>query len=665
MSHHRTGFRGLAGLRFTILIASSILLITFHHQLRAQEIQREQPVWWFGGAGAVNLNFYGGTTQILNLTLTTPTAFHSGFGAGIYFAPHIEYRPDPMWGGMLQIGYDDRRGSFYDVTAPCGQNSTLSATPSYLSIEPSVRFAPFSDEFFVYIGPRIGYNWSPFPEDEKSFLFTVKDKFTSQDQFSGMNSFVYSGQIGLGYDVALTSPNEETQWELSPFVSYQPIFGQDPRSTGNWGISTVRVGVALKFGSGDVIPQKARAVIPAVVERDIQFSVRAPKVVPEKRRVRETFPLRNAVYFDKGSTEIPNRYEMLTKAQAINFKEEQLQEVQPKNNTGRSLRQMTVYYNVLNIVGDRMKRSPSTTISLSGSSEQGLESGTKRANAVKKYLVTVFGIDSSRITTHGRLKPLMPSMIPGSTMDIELLKEGDRRVDIESTSPEIMIQVGGGPHYMLKPVQIVAVVQDPLDSYVLFNADGANEVFASWSIVVTDRQGNVQHFGPSTKDQITVSGNKILGDRQEGDYDIVMLAQTKSGKSVRKESSVHLIRRTDPIKESVRFSILFDFDQSKTIASYEKFLTDVVTPLIPDRGIVVIHGYTDNIGEDSYNETLSNERVQETRKIIERAITAGKKKGITFETFGFGENAQHSPFDNFFPEQRSYNRSVIIDIVPD
>jgi len=53
----------------------------------------------------------------------------------------------------------------------------------------------------------------------------------------------------------------------------------------------------------------------------------------------------------------------------------------------------------------------------------------------------------------------------------------------------------------------------------------------------------------------------------------------------------------------VRFRILFDFDQSKTIASYEKFLTEVVAPLIPDSGVVIIHGYTDNIGEEEYNET--------------------------------------------------------------
>jgi outer membrane protein OmpA-like peptidoglycan-associated protein len=400
------------------------------------------------------------------------------------------------------------------------------------------------------------------------------------------------------------------------------------------------------------------------VEHDVQFSVRAPNAVLAHHRVRETFPLRNYVFFETGSTKISNRYVTLTKDQAASFKEEQLQEVQPKNMALRSLRQMTVYYNILNILGDRMKRSPRTIIALSGASEKEPEFGKARAETIKRYLVDVFGIDGSRITTEGRDKPRIPSVVQGATKELGLLQAGDRRVDIESSSPELMMQVGGGPHYMLKPVQIVTVVEDPLDSHVIFNVVGAKEVLTSWSVEITDDQGNVRRFGPSTRDQESISGNTLLGDRSQGDYKIVMLGETKGGKLVSKESTVHLIRREESKKEALRFSILFDFDQSKTIASYEKFLTEIVTPLISDSGIVVIHGHTDIIGDEVYNDSLSSQRVQDARTIIERAIANSGKKGITFETFACGENIQFAPFDNFFPEERFYNRTVIIDIVP-
>ena len=651
------------------ILFSSLILICFYATILAQESQRAQPTWWFGGAGGVNLNFYGGTTQILNSSLTTPTAFHKGFGGGWYLAGLLEYRHDPVWGGILQVGYDDRRGSFNETPCPCGELSDLSTTISYITIEPSLRIAPFSDyeNFYIFGGPRIAFNWAlnmpkSSTSDEKTFIYTQGTKFTSKAEFSNMNGTVYSAQIGMGYDIALAlSPNDKNQVDISPFVSYQPYFGQDPRSMESWALATLRVGVGIKYGRGKVIHRFAATVI----ERDVQFSLRAPKAVPIKRRVREMFPLRNYVFFEEGSAAIPNRYIVLTKAQAASFKEEQLQEIPPKSMAGRSVRQMTIYYNILNIMGDRLKRNPGTSISLSGASpEKGPEYGKERAETIKRYLVDVFGIDSLRITTEGRDKPLIPSETPGGTKELALLQAGDRRVDIESNSPEMLIQVGGS-HYTLKPVQIVTEVEDPLDSHVIFYVVGAKEVLASWSLEITDDQGKIQRFGPSTRDQESISGNTMLGDRSQGDYKIVMLGETKGGKFVKKESAVHLVRRVEQLKDVVRFRILFDFDKSKTIASYEKFLTDVVTPLIPDSGVVIIHGYTDIIGEEEYNENLSLERAQDAQTIIEQAIANSGKKGITYETFGFGENLQYASFDNSFPEERFYNRSVIIDIVPD
>ena len=652
------------------ILISSLILMCIHATFLAQETQRAQPKWWFGGAGAVNLNFYDGTTQRLNPELTTPAAFHKGFGGGWYLAGLVEYRHDPTWGGILQVGYDDRRGSFNETPCPCGELSDLSTTISYITIEPSLRIAPFSDyeNFYIFGGPRVAFNWAlnmpkSSMKDEKSFIFTQGTKFTSKAEFSDMNGTVYSAQIGIGYDIPLAnSPNDKNQVDISPFISYQPYFGQDPRATETWAVSTIRVGVGIKYGRGKVIHRFAATVI----ERDIQFSVRAPKAVPVKRRVRETFPLRNYVFFEEESSAIPSRYIVLTKAQAASFKEEQLQEVPPKSTAGRSFRQMNIYYNILNIMGDRLKRNPGTNLSLTGASpEKGPEYGKERAETIKSYLVDIFGIEGSRITTEGRDKPTIPSETPGGTKELALLQAGDRRVDIESDSPELLIQVGGGSHYMLKPVQIITEVEDPLDSHIIFYVVGAKEVLASWSLEITDDKGKVQHLGPFTRDQESISGNTILGNRSQGDYKVVMLGQTKGGKFVKKQSAVHLVRRDVPLRDVVRFRILFDFDKSKTIASYEKFLTDVVTPLIPDSGLVIIQGYTDIIGEEEYNENLSLERAQDAQSIIEQAVANSSKKGITYETFAFGANPQYASFDNFFPEERSYNRSVIIDILPD
>ncbi len=61
---------------------------------------------------------------------------------------------------------------------------------------------------------------------------------------------------------------------------------------------------------------------------------------------------------------IPDRYVTLIKSQVKFFREDQIELFRPKNTSGRSERQMVVYYNVLNILGDRMAKDQAATITL-------------------------------------------------------------------------------------------------------------------------------------------------------------------------------------------------------------------------------------------------------------------------------------------------------------
>jgi hypothetical protein len=290
--------------------------------------------------------------------------------------------------------------------------------------------------------------------------------------------------------------------------------------------------------------------------------------------------------------------------------------------------------------------------------------GELMASNVKSFLVDSYKIDPSRISTEGRDKPVIPSEQPFSTNQLDLLHEGDRRVDIESNSVSLLMEVGVSNASFLKPVQIVSTQQDPLDSYVIFTAKGASELLESWNLKLTDERGNVQAFGPYTLDQASVSGSRILGNNIQGNYDVVMTGVTKSGKSVKKTSVVSLTKPTETIQEGLRYSILFDFDKAKSIASYENFLTNIVAPLVSDNDLVIIHGHTDIIGDENYNHTLSHERADGVHEILRKAFSTSAKKGIKFEIYGFGEQANTTPFDNGTPEERFYNRTVIIDIVP-
>lgn len=630
------------------LIICSLMIILSQSIATAQTTP---PRWWFGLSGAANMNFYSGTTQRLNNSLIVPTAFHKGNGVRPYGSLLMEYRPAGMLGFMLNVGYDGRGGKFDSVMAPCNCPATLKTNLDYITVEPSLRLGVPKTNLFFFAGPRVAFGM------QKEFEYTQLNQSDTNEDFSEINSTIFSGQIGMGYDLPISSVNSKTKASLSPFISYHPYFGQDARNIESWSVSTVRAGVALKFGRAGKIKEASVVAVPA---REIMFSVRAPKTVPTKRLVSETLPLRNSVFFDEGSAAIPARYVLLTNNQASAFKELSLQNEQSSNTTGRSARQLNVYHNILNILGDRMRANPGASISLSGASANGPKEGKLFAEAIKQYMVSIFGINAARISTDGRTKPFIPSEQPGGTKELVLLREGDRRVDITSASPELLMEVGGG---MMKPVQILATQVDPLDSHVIFNVDGANAVLKSWTLDLTDERGMVKHYGPFTRDQESMTGASILGDNKSGSYKVVMLGESKNGLPVRKESTVSLVRQDETTEKGFRYSILFDFDKSNSIASYDKFLTDVVSPLITSGSTVIVHGHTDIIGEEDYNHKLSHNRATETQKIIESALSRAGKSNVTFETFGFGEDLNRAPFDNNLPEERFYNRTVIIDII--
>lgn len=594
-----------------------------------------RPHWWFGAGLGLNYNIYSSDIKELNGLQASPSAFTKGSGAGLYVGGLIEYRPTVMWGGFLNLGFDGRGGDFKEINS--GGVHKLSTSLNFISIEPNLRFNPIGEGLYLFLGPKLGFNVS------KSFEYQTPTENVKGD-FNSVRGTLFGGQIGVGYDIPLTSKEKEWQVELSPSISVH--FGQDVRTIEKWNLTTVRFGAAIKFGSMTIPRQRA--------EQDVTFSVRSPQIVPQARSVAETFPIRNFVFFDDGSTKIPRRYILLSSDAANNFKEEHLFEPKPQQAAGRSARQIEVYYNVLNVLGDRMRKYPNTDIALYGSSKKGSDVGLDMAKSIKNYLVDVFGIDAKRIGTSGQTKPEIPSHQPGGTRELNLVTAEDNRVDITSKYLELIL-----------PVKIMALQEDPIDADVLFTVAGSENILDSWSVEVTDNRGKVKNFGPFKADQERISGNTILGDAEEGDYKIVMIGRAQNGATITKEQRIRLARSEGPQDQAgLRFSILFEFDQSKTVATYDKFLTETVVPKIPAGSNVVIHGHTDLIGEESHNLTLSRSRAADAMNVIQRELNKAGKKNVKFDTYGFGEDVRRSPFENNLPEERFYNRTVIIDIIP-
>jgi len=280
-------------------------------------------------------------------------------------------------------------------------------------------------------------------------------------------------------------------------------------------------------------------------------------------------------------------------------------------------------------------------------------------------MVGVFGIDSKRISLEGSFKPKIPSEQPGGILELDLLREGDRRVSIESSSPALLVEFESGPDTPFKPIEIATVQEAPVDSYVTFNVEGAEKAFTSWNLEIRDEAGSVQYFGPYSREKVSIPGKTILGSHSGGDYMVTMVGQTKNNNKVRKEETVHMNLWTQSLLvDGLRFSVIFEFDDSKSIGIYHKFLTDFVSTKISDGAKVIIHGHTDIIGEEGYNQKLSEARANDVTKILKDALTKAGKNDVKLEVTAFGEDQNVAPFENKFPEERFYNRTVIIDVIP-
>lgn len=583
------------------------LMLIFAGSAEAQTLDKK----WGLGAGL------GGYTNLNNSSI--------GFMPELYFSRYLSSRFDIMLKGDLGL---------YNSAL----TNKLDLANAFLDLR--LKLSPEGSKFvpYLYAGPG----------------------FLADNRISGFN---FNAGLGAKYYIS-----KATALKLD-FGYIHGLEFTEYAVTGRDNFMKATIGIEINFGKSketeEVLP--VTAIVPIVAETppDVTFTVISPKNIAVDRRVTETFPLSNYVFFDKKSTKIPNRYVLLRENEVDNFKEDQLEVFKPKELSGRSDRQMIVYYNILNILGDRMQENPSAQVRLTGASGEGIDDGKLMAESVKEYLVKTFDIAESRITTEGRLKPRIPSEQPGGELELDLLREGDRRVSIWSESPVLLMEFQSGEETPLKPVIINTVQEAPIDSYVSFNVDGADTAFTSWSLEMADENGKVQNFGPYTKELVTIPGKSILGTREAGDYKVTMIGKTKNGTIIKKEANVKMaLWAPQENEQGMRYSVNYEFNESEVRPLYEKYLAETVAPKIPKGGTVIIHGHTDVIGEEGYNLNLSQQRADNVKSIIENALTKAGRSDVKFNVQGYGENPDVAEFDNKLPEGRFYNRSVVIDIIP-
>lgn len=631
--------------------------ITTPNTTHAQEGEEVAPVRFgvLGGANYNSVGVGGGTS----LPIPASPDLSDGTGFGPYGGLLFEYNPGlgEVLGVHARVGYDDRSALFEATGA------SVDAGVSYFAFEPAMQLNLGSPNFHFIIGPSLNVL------ARNSFTVDTNGVTTENVEYGKLNDVTFGMWGGVNYDIHLSEMSDEgTQWYLTPFFEGSWMVDQ-VKTEGfeadniddSWSTVTVRGGLQLKYGFGG--PQSAREEAPEVVYTDespeVGVAITTPIGGVATPRVRQEYlPLLNYVFFDEGQTSsMPARYNRMSQAQAMSFSEtELLPAPQPtagaSGNTGettRSERQLQVYRNVTNIVGNRMRENTSAKITLVGSGKSAQE-GRQRAELVKNYLVNSFGISSDRIEVKGQTVPPHASgtrVTPES--DLPLVAEENNRVEILTSDDEL-----------LRPVKLNVYENEPIESDIILSV-ASNTRVSYWKVEI-DGSGRKATYGPFYSNVARINAAPVLGDKKSGTYNARITAVAADGTEVYTTESFTLAKAQSDPEESSRYSILFEYDDSESLSKYEDFLRKTVAPKIADGSMVFIHGHTDVAGKEEYNAELSEARAEEAEKILADELKS-LGRDVTFETYGLGESEYRSPFGNDDPEERYYNRTVMIEIV--
>ncbi|MDP4237329.1 MAG: OmpA family protein, partial [Bacteroidota bacterium] len=421
--------------------------------------------------------------------------------------------------------------------------------------------------------------------------------------------------LALSFSLGAEFPLSQRLWAVPNIEFLLPL----TKVTDYWSLVSLRGGITLKYDLGrraDTITEvlkesvSVHIQVPEVKKPELSASIEAVvinrdgkeehvvRMEVEEVKVHYAYPMLNYIFFDEGSADIPSRYvKYSSNADAQkSFKGSMAR-------TGEGLLQL--YRETLNILGDRMRKSPTARITLTGcTSNTGVEEGDialarKRAETIQDYLVKIWQIDPKRIRVESRILPEKPS-----PSNIPQGQEENRRVEITSTDEALT-----DPLIVTKTEHIANPPNISLQPHV-FAEVGMKSYRSSISIggkeLVRFQGAELKPW--SVPEEALSSGVDSL--------DITLDVTDNAGNSTTAKNSIKLEQKhieREQQQELEKFSlILFAFDESSLGTKNERTLGLVAESFRKAKPQTLsIVGYTDELGDASHNDELSRHRAAE------------------------------------------------------
>ncbi|TAL69448.1 MAG: hypothetical protein EPN82_06330 [Bacteroidetes bacterium] len=359
---------------------------------------------------------------------------------------------------------------------------------------------------------------------------------------------------------------------------------------------------------------------------------------------RDIYPVLPYVFFEHNSAKIPERYYLLSPNNT--FSETELE---PNS---------VIYHrNVLNIIGTRMVENPASKITLTGTTDPTTEKvncnlANQRCLTIKDYLTKTFNIDEGRI----QIKPAANNCYPEfrTISQSEFGYSENRRVEIESGSPEILAPVQGT--YYLEPLKIEPkmVMYDPVGS----SKEGVNRWMLTSSVfnkIITNESGKkkiqIVYYDVIPSDFRSMSATAPLSISYKVFDDKEQAALAMRNVKINRDTVDTMIERL--------ILPLFDVSQFILESLYRNQIKDFLK-ILDGNSAMAITGYCDFLGNDRTNEYLSEMRAREISNTVRSIIPFAKISRIE------GMGATKYPLGIYSyttPEERFLSRTVEIEIM--
>jgi outer membrane protein OmpA-like peptidoglycan-associated protein/opacity protein-like surface antigen len=529
---------------------------------------------------------------------------------------------------------------------------SIDAGLSSIGLEPLLGYRLLGDLRF-HAGGRVGYVLGKRYEQNEELIQpdgTFENGLRTRNPTSGdiPDASATHAALVTGFSYSLPMNGEGTLF-LRPELLY--AFGITPVvSDLTWQANAVRAGIAIVYTPRvEVIPLEAPPPPPPpppppakpalacelrLAGLDAEGSETPLSGVLVEEFVSTQFrPMLAYVFFEENSAVIPERYHTLPPAKAASFAPDDL----------HLAGMLDVHHHLLNIIGRRLREHPFAAIAITGcNANVGTEAGNtalsrSRAETVRDYLRTVWGVEERRMTVQARDLPSRPS---GSDQSDGIAE--NRRVELSSDTWEIMqpILTRGNERQVTPPA-------------IRFTPSITSEAgVRAWALVVSQNDRELKRFEgngtpPPSFDWETAFEPESIPSASE-DLAYVLTVRDASDQTTRTRGVMPLtVRKVD--REVGRYSlILFDFDQA-TLNPYNRRIADMIRPAIGPAAEVRITGYTDRIGEAAYNLKLSEDRARNVARVL--GISNARVKGL-------GQSVELH--DNRLPEGRFYSRTVNI-----